>query len=317
MRARHSPIGWIEAAACVTAIGALSLTYAVGHAWGSHPVAFILYAMLSSATALVAISGFGPDAMAIVRHPMSWLVGLSIILIEVFYFLTLTYVPPAHGNLVLRIGIPLAVLGGWALFRRRPTALGGVAAIVIVAATGFVVGVTAADVRWPMAAAGLLAAVFMVMRGFASEFHPWNRAAKTVHDKLRVTGLVVLVTSFLGLTLAALAASASALSIIPQLAFVPTLAQMKHVPTLLLGCVVGGAILTLMFYFNFSAVVKITTENLTAMMAFSPITAWVFQEIGVSLGLIAAQRPEPRLIAAMAVMIASVLVMFWAGRRRA
>jgi drug/metabolite transporter (DMT)-like permease len=127
----------------------------------------------------------------------------------------------------------------------------------------------------------------------------------------------VLVTSFLGLTLAALAAAAGALSIIPQLAFVPTLAQMKHLPTLLLGCGVGGAILTLMFYFNFSAVVKITTENLTAMMAFSPITAWVFQEIGVSLGLIAAQRPEPRLVAAMAVMIASVLVMFWAGRRRA
>ena len=88
----------------------------------------------------------------------------------------------------------------------------------------------------------------------------------------------MLVTSFLGLTLAALAAAASALSIIPQLAFVPTLAQMQHLPTLLLGCVVGGTILTLMFYFNFSAVVKITTENLTAMMAFSPITAWVFQE---------------------------------------
>jgi hypothetical protein len=312
---RHAAGGWTEATLCVATIGALSLTYAVGHRLGAHPIAFILYAMLVSAVATLAITGLGADAWAVMRHPSSWLVGLAIILIEVFYFQTLAHVPPAHGNLVLRIGIPMAMAAGWLLFGRRPNALGIVGGLAIVAATAYVVGITAPEARWPTAAAGALAAAFMVVRGFASEFHPWNRAARTVREKLRITGLVVLVTSLLSLTLTALAAAAVAMSIAPRLRFVPTAEQMLHGPTILLACLAGGAVLTLMFYLNFSAVVRIGTENLTAMMAFSPLTAWAFQELGVAFGWISVSRPEPRLIAAMAAMIASVLMIFW-GRTR-
>ena len=307
--------GWVEAAALVCAIGALSVTYAIGHTFGAHPIAFILYAMLASALATLAFTGFGTSALAIMLDPLSWIVGLAIILIEVFYFLTLTYVPPAHGNLVLRIGIPLAMVSGWALFGRRPPALSIAGGVVIIAATAFVVHVTSSDVRWPMAVSGVLAAAFMVVRGFASEFHPWNRAARTVREKLRVTGIVVLVTSFMSLTLVALAAIAIAAGVIPRIRFVPTVTDMLHVPTILLGCLAGGAILTLMMYLNFSSTVKITTESLTAMMAFSPVTTWAFQELAVALGLIAVNRPGPQLIAAMFVLVVSVLLIFWADQR--
>ena len=44
------------------------------------------------------------------------------------------------------------------------------------------------------AAYGLIAALFVSVRGFVTEFHPWNRSARTVMEKMRVTGLVVLVT---------------------------------------------------------------------------------------------------------------------------
>ena len=36
------------------------------------------------------------------------------------------------------------------------------------------------------------------LRGFSAEFHPWNRRARTLIEKLRITGLVVLVTSLAG-----------------------------------------------------------------------------------------------------------------------
>lgn len=313
--AANSLGGWLEACVFVVAIGALSLTYAVGHTFGAHPIAFILYAMLASAVATLALTGLGDNALAIALNPMSWLVGSSIILTEVFYYAALAYVPPAHGNLVLRIGIPIAMVAGWALFGRRPAPLALLGGIVITAATAFVIAITAPDPRWSMTAFGVLAAVFMVVRGFASEFHRWNRAAHTVREKLRVTGVLLLVTSLLSLTLAALAAGAIAMAILPPLRFIPSAAQMLHLPTILLGSLVGGAILAIMNYLNFSSVVKITTENLTAMMAFSPVTTWAFQEIGVALGLIAVQRPEPRLLMAMATFIASVLLIFWAGRR--
>ena len=309
-------IGWLEATGFVFAIGALSLVYAIGHRMGAHPIAFILYAIVASATATLAFTGLGADAWAMMRHPSSWIVGVSIIAIEVSYFLTLTLVPPAHGNLMLRIGVPLALAAGWTVLGRRPPPLAIGGGVLIVVATAFVVAVTSPDVRWPLAAAGMSAAVFMVVRGFAAEFHPWNRAARTVREKLRVTGVIILVTSLLSLTLTAAAAAAIAGGHLPALRFVPTAEQMLDVRTALLGCFAGGAILTLMFYLNFSSVVKITTENLTAMMAFAPLTSWLFQAIGVELGLIDADAPAPELVVAMAVFVVAVLMVFRAGRHR-
>lgn len=307
--------GWLEAAGCVTAIGALSLLYAVGHAQGAHPIAFILYAVLVSALATLAAVGPGAQALAVVRHPMSWVVGLSMILLEILYYQTLTYVSPAHGNVMLRIGIPISMVAGWVLLRRRspPLAIGG--AVVIVGAIAGLVAVTPADVRWPMAAVGTLAAACMVVRGFAAEFHPGNRNARTVRDKLRVTGLVLLVTSVLSLALTAAAAAAMAAGLLPPTRVVPTAAQMLHGPTFLLGGLLGGAVYTFMMFLNFASVVKITTENLTAMMAFSPATAWVFQELGVRAALIVAPTPSAPVVAAIVVCIGAVLVIFWAGVR--
>ena len=304
--------GWIEAAGCVTCIGAISLLYAIGHTQGAHPIAFILYAVLVSAIATLALVGTGPHAIAIVRYPMSWAVGLCMILLEVFYFQTLTYVPPVHGNVMLRIATPIAMVAGWMLFRRRARPLAIAGALVIVVATLFLIGVTSPDVRWPMAGMGTLAAVFLVARGFAAEIHPWNRDAQTVRDKLRVTGLILLVTSVLSLVLAAIVATAVATQMLPPTRFLPTAAQMLHTPTFLVGGLAGGAVFTLMMYLNFASVVKITTENLTAMMAFSPVTAWLFQALGDALGLIKAPTPEPPVVVAIVVCIAAVLLIFWA-----
>jgi hypothetical protein len=166
-----------------------------------------------------------------------------------------------------------------------------------------------------MAITGTLAAVFMVVRGFASELHPMNRAARSVRDKLRFTGVVVLVASLMSLALAATASIALANGVLPATRMLPTGAQMLHWPTIVLGCGVGGAVLALMFYLNFSSVVAIGTENLTAMMAFSPATTWLFQEIGVALGWIDVPRPGASIVAAMVACIVAVLVIFRADAR--
>ena len=51
----------------------------------------------------------------------------------------------------------------------------------------------------------------------------------------------------------------------------PTAEQMLHVPTILLGVLVGGVVLTAIGVLNFSCVVKITTENFAATSAFTPL----------------------------------------------
>ncbi len=307
--------GWLEAAGFVFAIGALSLVYAIGHQQGSHPVAFVLYAILGSSLLILAATGLGGDVIAIARHKMSWLAGTAIILVEFFYFLTISYVSPAHGNLVLRFAIPIAMVAGFVLFGRRATPLAAASTAVVTLATLYVVAITDPDVRLPMTATGLAGSVALVVRGFAGEFHPWNRAATNVREKLRVTGILLLLASILCLALASVTAVAIAAWALPPLRFVPTGAQMLHLPTIVLGALAGGGVFALMNALNFSAVVKITTENIMAVMALSPLTVWLFQEFGVAAGWIAVTRPEPRLVAAMAVIVASVLVIVFASRR--
>lgn len=313
----HYPVsGWVEAGLYVLAIAILSLTYVVGHQLGAHPIAFILYAMLVSALALLAVTGPGPEALRIMLAPQSWLVGIGIIGIEVAYFILLQHVAPAHGSLLVRLAIPMSMLAGWALFARRLARLSMIGAGVVL--VGIVPLLFTIDVGHQAAgaAAGIASAFFSTLRSFAAEFHPWNRKAKTVMEKLRVTGLVVFVTSMAGLALAGSAALLIQTGLMPPTGMVPTEAQMLHVPTILLGVLVGGVILTAMAALSFSAVVKITTENLMSVHAFTPLATLLVQMAASAVGLIPVYALDPSLLPAMATVIAGVFLILLAARRR-
>ena len=306
----HYPIsGWVEAGFFVLTIAALSVTYVIGQQIGAHPVALILYAMLASAVALLAVTGAGPDALRVMLAPQSWLVGIGTIAIEVFYYALLEYVSPAHGSLLVRLAIPLALVVGWTLFARRPHRLSVLGAgVVLVGIVPLIVAIDGAH-RAAAAAMAVAAAVASNLRGFASEFHPWNQGAKTVLEKLRVTGLVVLVTSLTSLALTGGFALAIGAGWMPPTELVPTAAQMLHGPTFLLGTLVVGALLTAMAALSFSAVVKITTENFMATSAFTPVATLLLQIAASAVGLIPGYALDPGLMPAMAIVICGVLLM--------
>jgi hypothetical protein len=279
--------GWIEAGCYVFAIALLSLSYVVGHQAGAHPIAFILYAMLVSAVALLVVTGPGNDALDVVLAPQSWLVGAGTIAMEVFYYLLLEHVAPAHGSLLVRLAIPLSLIVGWIMFARRPRPLALVGAgVVLVGIVPLVVSVPA-GVRTAVVVAALGSAASFNLRGFSAEFHPWNRRARTVTEKLRVTGLVVLVTSIASLVLAGGCALLIAVGALPAMAVL-----------------------------SFSAVVKITTENFTATSAFTPVATLLVQLAATGVGLIPAYALDGGLLAAMAVVVAGVLLILYAARRR-
>jgi hypothetical protein len=308
--------GWIEAGIYVCSIGVLGLIYAVGHQIGAHPIAFILYAMVVSALMLLAATGPGPEALRIILAPQSWLVGIATVGLEICYFLTLTHLSPTTASLLVRVAIPLAMVVGWLLFGRRPPRLamiGGFAIIVGIAPLSLTVP---AEHRVAIYAAASAAALTFILRSFSSEFHPWNRRAKTVTEKLRVTGLVVFVTCIVGLTLAALGSVAVSLGALPPVPVIPTPEQMLHVPTILLGTLAGSVVITSIVVFSFSAVVKIRTENLTAASAFTPLTTLVVQMIGSAVGLIPTYALDPELLPSMVVVIAGVLLILYASGRR-
>ncbi|HWB45867.1 MAG TPA: EamA family transporter, partial [Hyphomicrobiaceae bacterium] len=228
----HYPVsGWVEAGLYVFAIGFLSLTYVVGHQLGAHPIAFILYAMTVSALVLLAVTGLGEDALAVILAPHSWLVGIGTIAMEVFYYQLLEYVPPALGSLLVRLTIPLSMVVGWSLFGRRPARPALLGAGIICAGIVPMLFTSAPGAQGSVVALAFASACAYALRGFSAEFHPWNRAARTVREKLRITGLVVLVTSVAGLALAAFSSVLISAGVMPATSVVPTTAQMLHVPT--------------------------------------------------------------------------------------
>ena len=313
----HYPVsGWVEAFTYTLAIGVLSISYVLGQQVGAHPIAFILYAMFVSAVVLLAVTGFGSDALRIMVAPQSWLVGLGIIGIEVAYYILLDYVAPAHGSLLVRLAIPLSMVAGWVLFARRPPRIAMIGTGVVFLGIAPLLFTIGAEHRAAGVAAGIASALFSTLRSFAAEFHPWNRRATTVMEKLRVTGLVVLVTSLTSLALAGVVAALIGLGHLPPTSMMPTMPQMLHGPTILLAMAVGSIVLTAMAVLSFSAVVKITTENLMAVHAFTPVATLLVQMAATAVGLIPAYALDPSLLPAMAVVIAGVLMIFYAARRR-
>jgi EamA-like transporter family len=313
---RYPVSGWVEAGFFVLAIAVLGIAYVFGQRIGAHPIALVLYATTASALALLAVTGVGQDALRIVLAPQSWLVGIGTISIEIFYYLLLENVSPTLGSLFVRLAIPLSFVVGWLLFARRPRRLSVIGAGIVLAGIVPLIVTIDAEHRMAAVATGVASALSSNLRGFSAEFHPWNRSATTVREKLRVTGLIVLVTSLVSLALTGGLAVLIGIGWLEATPLVPTAAQMLHGPTILLGAVIVGAIMTAMAVLSFSAVVKITTENFMATNAFTPVGTLLVQIAASAIGLIPTYALDPSLLSAMGVVIAGVLLILYAARHR-
>jgi hypothetical protein len=301
--------GWLEACGFVLAISVLNIIYAIANVQGAHVAVFILYSVLFAATALLLSAGPGRDAIRIMATPQSWIVGFANIGMESAYCLALMTIAPAAGSLIARQSIPLAVVLGALLFGRAPTRVAWLGVLIIVLSALLVIATLDLTTQWTGLLYAFTAASLISVRTFATEFHPWNRAARTVKEKLSVTGLVVLVTGLGGLTVIGALSVLVGGGYLERSPLIPAPADFIHAPTLLLAAIVGCTLFTAMSYLQFSAVVKIRTENFLAAGAFMPLVTMLLQMAAGSFGLIPIAPIEPPLVGAMLLAILGVLVL--------
>ena len=306
--------GWVEAGLFAIALSVLNISYGLGHQIGAHPVAFLCYAMPVAAMTLLTFTGAGPNWWPIVRHPLSLVVGFGIIGMEAVYYVLLQIVSPTDGSLLVRLNVPAAALVGFLLLRRRPTGFGLIGqSIVLAGIFGF-----AATMGESQRASGLLLAVacglIMSLRAFATELHPWNRSARTIEEKMRLTGLVLLVTSLLGTGLVAGLMVMVAKGAIPAQAWLPQVHHFLHAPTVALGLFMGALLLTTMQYLGFSVVLKIQAQNFVATTALIPLVTLAFQIAAVSFGILSPVPVDWNVLPAMLVVAAGVAIVIWSGR---
>ena len=305
--------GWWEAFAFVWVIGFLNLTYAAGIALGVHPTAFLLEAFLFGGISLVLIAKSGANAHRIIFAPQTWAYGAATILGEIFYYLMIVFVPPADASVFMRVTILVTILLGWLVVGRRITglrALGMVITLIGLLVTGYCFPATHSV---PFIAVTLAAAAFMSMRNLLAEFHPWNRRARTVIEKMRVTGLVVLATSIVGLAATVLLSMLVQYGLLPPLRALPPVHQFVALPTIALALTMGCVIITTMQYLMFSSVVKITSENFFAVSSLSPLATLILQEAAVRLGLVGAAAAGWNILPFMLLILVGNLLIAWRG----
>lgn len=309
-------IGWRDAVLFGWAIAALTVVYAYSAERGVHPVALLLSAMVIASIVMIASRGGpGPEALRIMAAGPSIAIGLLIFLLEASYYVALLYVTPAEVALLTRVSIPIAMLVALAFFARRPQPLAVAGHVAILAALAALL----AGIEHRAAVAGglgaLATAACFVARSFVIERHPWNRAARSIGERVRITGLVMLSAALIcwGLVLAALGLVGAGL--LPPTRLLPSPGDFRDSTTLASAAIVGLLILPSMFYLSFSALVRIGAESFTAVGAFIPAWTLTCQIIAVSVGLIAPRSFDRRLLAVMGIIIAGTLVIVWDARR--
>ncbi len=190
--------GWVEALFFTLALSVLNVAYGLGQQLGVHPIALIFYAMPVAAVALLLFSGLGPDWRVVMAHPLSLTVGGGIIVMEAVYYVLLGYVTPTDGSVLVRLGVPIAIVLGYILAGRRPTWMAALGGAVIIATILWYVPRMVSAAPLTGLALGAACGFIMTARSFAAEFHPWNSKARGVLEKMRVTGLMLLLASGVG-----------------------------------------------------------------------------------------------------------------------
>ncbi|MEZ5817352.1 MAG: hypothetical protein R3D44_09745 [Hyphomicrobiaceae bacterium] len=308
--------GWVEAALFSLALAVLNVSYGFGQQHGVHPIALLFWAMPVGAISLLLASGLGHDWRAVLAHPLSLVVGGGIIAMEAVYYVLLGFVTPTDGSVLVRLGVPIAIALGYLLAGRRPSRLGLVGGLVILGTILWYV--PRMETTAPILALALGAGCGFIMssRSFAAEQHPWNRAAQTILEKMRVTGLVLALACVVGMVLlfAAMGAAAQGLFAAPN--WFPQTRHLIEPSAIAVGLFVGALVLTAMQYLGFSVVVKLGAENFVATTALIPLTTLAVQQLAVAAGLLAPIAVDWRVTPAMAGVIIGVALVIFGGRRR-
>lgn len=307
--------GWVEAGLFVFAISALTVIYAIAQHAGAHIVVFILYTMGFAAAGMLVLTGPGERAIEVAFARQSLAFGFSTVMLEAFYFQLLGVLSPAETSLALRLAVPVSLLIGWLFFARAMNRWIWIGIAIIVAAVVPILWIAPVDARATAILLALICSLIVSVKTFASEFHPANRAARNVNDKLRVTGLVVAAATVIGAAIILPLTFFAALGVFSSPALIPPLEAFWHPPTLVTAILLGAPVFIAMTYLTFSSVVKIGTESFLATSAFTPFSVLAIEALAALFGLLDVTAFDAALLPFIALGIIGVLIVVHARHR--
>ena len=288
-----------------------------------NPAIFSCVSLLAASTVLIIIAGPGKAGLETLRRPHTWAYGLFQIMLSISLNWGLTFVSATELTFLSRFSILLSVALAWMFLQRKPSWLDAVSLTIIGAGLYLVATQTNPEGRIP----GLLCiggvALFQTLRTMIAEVHPEAVQAQNVKTRCRVTGYVLLVTSFclLALTMAgaalklALADDPSLLHSLPLLASMPDWPDVFHKNTIYSAVIFGGTVLPVAMYLYFYVARLVKTEVFMSMIAFLPFFTYAAEHTLARAGILdPTPIPSSLLVFGTIIVLGAILMIY--GRLR-
>ncbi len=289
-----------------------------------NPAIFSCMSLLAASSVLIIIAGPGKAGMETLRSPYTWAYGVFQIMLSISLNWGLSFVSATELNFLTRFSIILSVLFAWMFLHRKPSALDGVSLLIIAAGLFLVARETSSDNLIPGLICIFGVALFQTLRTIIAEVHPEAIGAQSIKTRCRVTGYVLLVTSFclLCLTFAgaalkhAFVGDPTMMQTLPILASMPEWSDVLRKETIYSAVIFGGTVLPLAMYLYFYVAKQVKTEVFMSMIAFLPFFTYVAERSLASVGILnPTYIPLPLLGYGGIIVIGAILMIY--GRHKA
>ncbi len=286
------------------------------------PSIFTYLKFFTAAIVLIIIAGPGRGGISTIKRPHTWLYSIFLIGTNLFFMLTMLYMPATKASLLLLGDIVVSMPLVWFLFNRKPTKTEMSGALVILGALYMITQGLNPETKFLGVLCIMIAIVFGVVRAIIAEIHPDSNNAKTVKDECRVTGYVSMVTSFIfiifTLILAGLKMSLSA-EIIDSSVFaqiLPDISNFYHKETVLSGIIIGAFIIPFSMYFFFCSAKHAKSEVFFMVAALHPFAIYAFELLFERCGLLSAKEISHKdLLCGLVIVIASTIMIIRKHRK--
>ena len=259
--------------------------------WVIDPMIFVSFTNLFAALLLLVSAGPGPLSIETLRSPHTWAFSSLYLIRDILYVFILALISATEANFILRLTISMSLFLAWVSFGRKPTKHDLIGNIFVFIGIGYIALNLEESVR---ALAVFLLVVMSIVHTLVtliSEKHPTSNKAESVKDRCRVTGYVLLVTSFIFLVL--LFGGALVRDAIPEneasqhlIMMLPDMARFLDPATILSATVIGLGLVAVSNYFYFYATKLAKSETFLMVTALLPVFTFGLEFVGNLMGIV-------------------------------
>lgn len=281
-----------------------------------NPIIFTCFSLFVCSIVLILIAGPGKGGLQTLRQPHTWAYGALQVMMNITDMMMLALITSTEASFLARFSIIAAIALKWMFFQdfktNRYDWLG--MPLILAGITVVAIGLPS-EIRIPALFWLVLTVLFNTLRTLIAETHPTAVQAQTIRQRCRVTGYVVLTTSFvLTLFLFVIAGIKDGLPTgegLALLAQMPSLADLMERQTLFAAAIMGVTLLPLAMYFYFYAAQVAKTEVFMMVTSVQPFIAYTFERTLQYFGLESVHQVTSTDLTAGLVIVSGAMLMVY------